>query len=207
MYFFLARLRPEHRAFGEISPSYALAGPKTIARMYALHARVRFLFVMRNPADRLWSHWKMRDVRARQREARLGGDARPTGPAGEPPAGMPSFDVPGMRKVRAAGDYRRTLTTTWDVAPREHVFTCFYEDLMSADRCDAVVGGLCELLGVGPSNVSARLADRANPTDGVAPDGDLRRDLVRSEAEVYRWAAAEFPVLPPSWARDLELLD
>jgi hypothetical protein len=207
MHFFLSRLRPEHRAFGEISPSYALSGPKMIARMYALHTHVRFLFVMRNPADRLWSHLKMRDVRLRQREARVRGHSRPTGPAGDPPERMPSFDLPGMGKVRAAGDYRRTLTTAWGVAPRDHVFTCFYEDLTSPERCDEVVGALCELLGVAPSNMSARLVDRANPTDGIAPEGDLRRDLVQSQAEVYRWAAAELPALPPSWERDLDLLD
>jgi hypothetical protein len=206
MHFFLSRLRPEHHAFGEISPSYALSGPETIARMHALHTRVRFLFVMRNPADRLWSHWKMRDARSRQREARLRpGAGRPAEPV--PPARMPSFDAPGMGHVRAAGDYRHTLTTTWDVVPREHVFTCFYEDLTSTERCDAVVGELWDVLGVAPSSVSDSLADRANPTDGVAPAGELRRDLVQSEAHVYRWAAATFPTLPRSWERDMELVD
>lgn len=39
----------------EITPSYALCSPATFAQMQAVHDDVRFIFLMRDPVDRLWS--------------------------------------------------------------------------------------------------------------------------------------------------------
>lgn len=40
---------------GDITPNYAVLSASTYAEMAALHPDVRFLFIMRDPVDRLWS--------------------------------------------------------------------------------------------------------------------------------------------------------
>jgi hypothetical protein len=52
--YFMTRLKGE-RAFGEISPSYALLPRSGFLHVLELFPSVRFIFVMRNPVDRFWS--------------------------------------------------------------------------------------------------------------------------------------------------------
>ncbi|MEM9755029.1 MAG: sulfotransferase [Pseudomonadota bacterium] len=48
----------------DVSPSYALCGSATFAEMRACHPDVRFVFILRDPIDRLWSgiRYRLRDV-------------------------------------------------------------------------------------------------------------------------------------------------
>lgn len=47
--------RRTERIVGEITPAYALCSHSTFSEMKALHHDVRFIFLMRDPVDRLWS--------------------------------------------------------------------------------------------------------------------------------------------------------
>lgn len=47
------------RVVGEMTPAYALLSTERLARMAAMAPDVRFLYIMRDPVDRLWSHVRM----------------------------------------------------------------------------------------------------------------------------------------------------
>lgn len=47
--------RSDERIACEITPAYALCTQKTFSEMNSVHSDVRFVFLMRDPVDRLWS--------------------------------------------------------------------------------------------------------------------------------------------------------
>lgn len=55
--------RRNERILSEITPAYALCAQATFSQMKAVHRDVRFVFLMRDPVDRLWSglRHKMRE--------------------------------------------------------------------------------------------------------------------------------------------------
>jgi hypothetical protein len=196
--YFASRLDPSHRAFGEFSPSYALVDADTFARMHDLHSRVRFIFLMRNPTDRLWSQFKYRFQLHKE-------------PVPE------HFDLSLVADAELAqmisrGDYAHTLRELWKAVPREHVFTAFYEDIFSPQRSNDVLGSLWQFLGVDRAGTLARLNARAhlmrrvNATPSSPLPDDEREMIVSMLADTYRFAAEELSGLPESWVHDLELL-
>lgn len=178
-------------AFGEFTPSYATLGADDFARIAAVHDPTRFIFVMRNPVDRMWSHYR-RLVTVGQ----LGADDLARGE-------LPAEHV---RHFRQLSDYRATLENVWRAVPRHDVFTCFYEDLTSADEGPAVLSALWRFLEVGDAEVAeSTFRTRTNTAEASDLDEAQRRRLADMLGDVYRWAATEFDLLPESWRADLEL--
>ncbi len=50
-----------YRTFGDVTPAYALLGRETFAEMHACHDKVKFVFIMRDPVERLWSGVRQRN--------------------------------------------------------------------------------------------------------------------------------------------------
>lgn len=180
--FFLSRLQGES-VFGDISPSYSMLDSAGFSRIVSVHPRVKFLFLMRNPVDRAWSHLRM--------ELRL-----------NPTRRIVDFrrwlNAPG---VRLRSDYRRTLTELFAAAPRATVHVDFFERWFT----DAAIERFCAFLGVDfvPGDYLER--QNAAPDEPVPP---AFRELVMDEfADIYRYVADTFPAdLPEAWARDLPLV-
>lgn len=53
---FLKRVQPEHKVFGEITPSYALLDEGGFWKMRDTYRPIRALFLMRDPVSRIWSN-------------------------------------------------------------------------------------------------------------------------------------------------------
>ncbi|PIB23021.1 sulfotransferase domain-containing protein [Maribacter sp. 4G9] len=43
---------------GEITPSYSMLNKEDVSRMYALSPNAKLIFMLRNPVDRAWSHFR-----------------------------------------------------------------------------------------------------------------------------------------------------
>ena len=52
---FYQRVKGE-KVFGEITPAYSLLPKKGFKEILSLHDQVKFIFIMRDPIDRAWSH-------------------------------------------------------------------------------------------------------------------------------------------------------
>ncbi len=57
---YITRLRRDRPYCAEITPSYALCGADVLREMVALHGSVKFVFLVRDPVDRLWSGLRQR---------------------------------------------------------------------------------------------------------------------------------------------------
>ncbi|WP_170317717.1 sulfotransferase family protein [Paroceanicella profunda] len=177
----------------DITPSYATLDRAGFARMAAVAPRTRFLFVLRDPVERLWS--AMRMTGAREAEAR-GTDFASTVRrwydavlAGEQP------------RQSERSDYLRTLTELEAAVPAGHSLTVFFEDLFTP-----------ETLG----RITAFLGLPAHPGGAVAPSNAGRRleiDTERRAAGVaalaadYTFIAERFgDALPAAWRRQMAYL-
>jgi len=135
----------------EITPGYALLDVHHFREIRSIHPRMKAVFLMRNPVDRVWS--AMRHLEARR-----------------------GFDVEGRfddaiswRGMQQRSDYGRTLRALDDAFRPEDVFVEFYEALFTEDA----IRRLCDFLAVpyhrAPFDKVVNKATRPEDHAGAAP--------------------------------------
>lgn len=171
----------------DITPAYSLLPEPVLARMQGLAGRVRFVYLLRDPVDRLWSHVRM----LARRQMRPGDD--------ELAAARAVFDDwasggnPGMQ---ARGDYAAILPRLRRALAPDALWLQFYETMFNAEATEA----LCRFLGI-----AARSGDYERRVHaGIAiPLDDERRDRARAIlAPQYAHVRAELGVLPSRWQQN-----
>lgn len=181
---FLEKGREARPVVADITPAYALLPVERLRRMAALVADVRFVYLMRDPVDRLWSHVRMI---ARRR-------AEP-GEAIGPRAGRILARVLAGEETHIAvrGDYRAALTRLWAAIDPARLFLGFYEDLFS----EACIARLCGFLGIAP--VPAAFDLRVHAGVPVPMRRDQRRAAADFLAPQYEFVAARLGRVPAAW--------
>lgn len=162
------------RAFGDISPQYAILGREAFAAMAAMHPRTRFVFVMRDPVDRLWSQLRMDGRKGRadwaarwDRDTHLG-----------------------------RSDYRRTIEALEAAVPKGDILYLFFEDLFT----EASIRALCGHLGIG--YVTAEFGAKVYEGQAEAADPGLLAAARDRLAPVYDFIRDRFgPAVPAAWDR------
>ncbi len=184
---FLLEGRTGERLVGDITPGYALLSEETLTRMAGLHSDVRFVFVMRDPVERLWSHVRM--------------VARRRAPDGDPRrrAARILDNVFAGREdhIAARGDYRGALTRLRAAVAPEKLFVCTYEDLFAG----GALARLCGFLGI-----AALPGDPARRVHAGAAIAMTERQRQRAAAWLrpqYDYVAANMGALPPAWQASL----
>jgi hypothetical protein len=185
---FLADGAGEARVVGDITPAYATLGEASLARMAGLAPVTRFVFLMRDPLDRLWSNIRMA-------ASRKGGAIATT-------AGTLLDKVLGGQDqtMAARSDYAGTLSRLDAAVDPAKVFTTFYETLFQPDT----LARLCGFLGI---------AECAARTEARVLAGE---DLQMTEAQRARamaWLAPQYAAvetrmgpLPARWTDNMEAL-
>ncbi|MEM0936645.1 MAG: sulfotransferase [Pseudomonadota bacterium] len=149
--------------------------------------RPYFLFVMRDPVERLWSQIRM--------EMDHRGLAREKWPkAARELAESMLADGP-LAKGRY-NDYRHTLETLDASVAADRRRVLFMEELFDQETLD----GLCDFLGVGRHEADFSPVHEGRPLDLPR---DLRKRMRKSLDDTYRYVARRFPDRrPKSWAWD-----
>jgi len=127
--YFLTRLNGE-KAFGEISPSYALLPRSGYLEILELFPSARFIFSMRNPVDRYWSaiRHKYRHSDGIDLHARFSEEL-------------------DDRRLHSRTDYQTTLETLYGSCDPSHILVLFYEE-MFGPNARTVVKGITDFLGI-----------------------------------------------------------
>ncbi len=175
---YLGRGRPE-KLIGDITPAYALLSAATFKRMAGLMERVRFVYLIREPVERLWSQLRM--------------DAGKQGEA-EALKRMDDFLEGGQKNVAERSNYRRTINRLWQAMPREALHIEFFERLFSAEA----IAKLCAFLGITPK---AADFDKTVHQSRVSAGLDEGR-RARAEALLkpqYNFVRDKLGGLPPEW--------
>lgn len=132
---FLTNCGQDARVVGDITPAYALLPPRVLARMQNLGTQVRFLYILRDPIDRLWSNVRMRAGQTLRDGADLATHAYAIFDQ------WLSGDIASLnRRTDYVGILRRLQVA---LAP-ENLRLMFYERLFTPEA----IGALCAFLGL-----------------------------------------------------------
>lgn len=116
------------KVVGDFTPAYGTLSTRWIGEMAALAPDTRFMMLLREPVDRLWSHLRM--------------DA-----AGDDRAALAKLDVfldGGEKNVAMRSNYRRTINRVMEVVERTAFHIEFYERLFTVGAIER----LCGFLGI-----------------------------------------------------------
>ena len=175
---------------GEMTPAYALLDRESFRRMASLHPRTRFVFVMRDPVDRLWSSVRHRfktDIRgdealaARIREAF-------------------SRAVERRGRAFAMSDYPATIEALDAAVGHDHVHYMFHETMRTAEEMDR----LGAFLGTGPIPFEAGRRVNAGTRGDLRPDPAAVTEARLALDPAYRYVSRRFgAAVPHTWRLDV----
>jgi hypothetical protein len=120
------------RTCGDITPAYAVLSAATVARVHAVLPMARIIFIMRDPIDRAWSHFRFN--------------------AGKQERSVESYAPADFIKHfdSAASESRTRYTRTIDVwesrYPRDNIHYLFYDDIRADPN--GLLRSVCEFLGL-----------------------------------------------------------
>jgi hypothetical protein len=107
----------EGQISGEITPSYSILEPEDIKKIYNLMPNVKIIYIMRNPIDRAWSHFKNFSLRNKinintYKESEI----------------VEHFN---SEASFLRGDYIRTLDNWLSVFPREQFLIAYFDEILN----------------------------------------------------------------------------
>ena len=178
---------PDTRLIADITPAYALLPEGRLKRMARMAENVRFVYLMRDPVDRLWSHVRMI---ARRRMAQRGDFAR------QCDAILGRVCGGGEQHISARGDYRAVLSKFAKVLDGSSLFVGYYEELFEGGLTDRI----CSFLGLAPA--PAPVAQRVHAgmqLEMTAPQRAAAAAYLQPQYDYVRHYAGR---LPDAWNAD-----
>ena len=117
----------KQKLIGDITPSYCFSSKQVISEMLALANDVRFIFIMRDPIERLWSAIRMR---AKQQ----------TGLSFDDSCDLIVNELLSnpAHPMLTRSDYIRTLDNLESVVPHDKFLCVFYEEMFSKKVCKKI---------------------------------------------------------------------
>ncbi len=180
----------EARLVGELTPGYALLPGDLIARMAMARARVRILYLMRDPLARLWSHVRMQAERQKRPDQEVQSKANATL--------WRILNKGHETHVTARGDYAGTVAKLRDAVPEERLMVAFAETMYKEGGFAAI----CAWLGIAPGVFDG--AEKVHEGPKVAMRDDLRPMALEMLRPQYDWVAENVGPLPAEWRANLE---
>ena len=142
------------RLCADVTPAYALLSSGRFANMARLAPVTRFIYILRDPVARLWSHVRMNAAR------RAAGAEDIALRAGRIFWRFGRGRHPG---IWARSDYRATLERLRDALDPSQLLVLFYEELFSPRAVERI----CDFLGIDarPADFGARVHAGPGPAD------------------------------------------
>lgn len=170
----------------DITPAYALLRQKRLRAMATLTDDVRFLYLLRDPVDRLWSHVRMIAARrddkgqlTRQRAARI----------------LDRVIKGQETQIADRSDYAGTLARLKAAVPGKNLLVDAIERMVSGDG----IKRLCDFLGIAPMAGDLSPVHTGQRLDMTR---DQRHAAARWLAPQYDAAEAVLGSLPKTWRRE-----
>ncbi len=176
------------RVIGEMTPAYSLLSERRLGAMARIAQDVRFIYLLRDPVERLWSHVRMI----------AGRWAAHPGEVAERAGNILRRVVQGREdQIARRSDYARALARLSAAIDPARLLVAIYEDMFSGDG----LARICVFLGIAP-----RPPDLARVVHGGAPLAMTERQ----RAMVAHWLAPQYDAtagflggLPGAWAANL----
>jgi hypothetical protein len=176
------------RICGEFTPAYSVLSRSEIEQVHAQYPRLKILLVLRNPAERAWSHAKM-ELGTRMKRA-----------ASDIPVSELDCFLFDNDKVKAKGEYTKILTNWSEVFGKENIFVALHDEIKSAPG--PLLEKLFAFLGLDPAaGASINLAKLVFAGPPGNPPSDVQERLQGMYASEIR-SVSEFlgrPELVELW--------
>lgn len=181
--------REAAKLVADITPNYATLSDDDLARMRDLSPTTKFLYLIRDPLDRLWSHIRMQARRQRQAHEQYAKKANNI---------LYRILNRGQEThILERGDYPKIIRKLRRVIPEGRLLIQFAEDLFTPQGCDR----LCKFLGIKPFKAAVLRA--ANEGPEVVMLDKLRPRALGLLNEHYEWVARNVGPLPQRWQDNL----
>ncbi|MFA8443812.1 sulfotransferase [Yoonia sp.] len=177
------------KVVADVTPNYATLSDEDLARMRDLSPTTKFLYLIRDPLDRLWSHIRMQARRQRQDHevyAKKSNNIL-----------YRILNRGHETHILERGDYPKIIRKLRRVIPEGRLLIQFAEDLFTPQG----LGRLCAFLGIKP--VQAMAARPTNEGPEVAMLDKLRPRALGLLNEHYEWVARNVGPLPQRWQDNL----
>lgn len=171
----------------EATPDYSMLGNDGFQMMREIHPDVRLIFLLRNPADRIWSSMTFNRTH------------------------NPKFDIEAMfdrllerEDFMLLADYERTLQEAQSVFGEDRIHLEFYERLFD----QAAVDKICRFAGIGMKSAEINTRSNASRGDGAGGRDEMpankRARACAAYAHIYRAIASRFDNdIPENWIQDM----
>jgi hypothetical protein len=181
--------RRDEAVVGEVTPAYALLPEERLRAMAAMGGRdVRFVYLMRDPVARLWSHVRM--IAARRAPDGAVQRKRCDRIFQRTLAGAET-------QIEARGDYRAALERFARAIDPARLLVLVFEELTSG----AAVARLCAFLGIAERAPDPAPVHAGQPMPMRPAQVRAARDWL---APQYDYVAERLGYRPAGWAYDLE---
>lgn len=177
------------RVVGDFTPAYALLPMGRLGEMARMAEAVRFIYILRDPVDRVWSHCRMMAKRRANK-----------------PSEIQRRSVNIMRRIYKGkepeivrrSDYIGPLERLREAVPADQVKVMFYEDLFTEDA----VAEICGFLGIAPAPAEFGRRVLRGPDAEMEPGQfeEMRAFL----APQYDYVASRFDHVPERWNQSKE---
>lgn len=185
----LGNRRDAARVVGDITPNYATLSDEELARMRDLSPNTKFLYLIRDPLDRLWSHIRMQARRQRQEHEVY-----------EKKSNNILYRILNRgheQHILERGDYPKIIRKLRRVIPEGRLLIQFAEDLFTPEG----VAQLCAFLGI--KQVEPGVTRPAHEGAEVVMLDKLRPRALGMLNEHYEWVARNVGPLPQRWQDNL----
>lgn len=183
--FFRYFIKNQHVAFGDITPAYAMLDHvhyKKIAAMFPDH---RFIFLLRNPADRFWSQLNY-DLQNKN--------------STENPIELIKEKIKN-ESYMLRSNYKRTIEELSLVIDKENILVEFYENIFS-DKSNETIKRISNFIGIDFREDLLVREKKVNKTSYRAKlDEENRLYIIRELKEVYKYILDRYDT-PASWHTD-----
>lgn len=187
--FILSVQKPGDRLVADMTPANGLLSEDLLRQMAELESQPKFVLILRDPLDRLWSQMRMMGMRKSNADgASLGASVNEV---------IREFLDGERLGMEERSDYAGMLDRAKAAIPAERLHIVLFEDAMSADGIQA----LCRFVGIDAS--AAEVPKPVHVGKKVELDPDIRDELKRRLLPQYEAVRAHFGSLPESWIKNM----
>ncbi len=185
---YLGNGRGHRTVVGDITPAYGLLPAARLASMATLAPHTRFIYLMRDPVARLWSHVRMIAMRSAGKD----------GDASAEVARIFDDALSGKAAhITIRGDYAGALDRIHEGVPAPSLFIAFFEELFSAET----VTRLCQFLGI--AQVDGRIDHKVHSGLQIEMTAEQRQRAMVALRPQYDHVAARMGRVPPAWVANM----
>ena len=185
---YLSTGQGEAKVIGEITPAYSLLSEGRLRAMARIAPNVRFVYLLRDPIERLWSHVRMMADRRAASPSEMADRA----------ASILKRVIGGQEdEIARRSDYANALARLNAAVSPKNLCVAVYEQLFSARALD----GICTFLGISPLNAVAEKVIHAGVPLEIS--SAQRRAAAEWLAPQYDAARVQLGALPREWAPEM----